>query len=50
MWTLKAVQQQVEVEKKGDNYEVLNAPYLKEFSEGLERKLRRRQFTESVQS
>ena len=38
---LKGVQQVVEVEKKGDYFEVLNAPYVRGFSEGLQRKLRR---------
>ena len=38
---LKGVQQDVEVEKKGDYFEVLNAPYVRGFSEGLQRRLRK---------
>ena len=38
---LKGIQQDVEVEKTGDYCEALNAPYVKGFSEGLQRKLRK---------
>ena len=38
---LKGVQQDVEVEKKGDYFEVLNAPYVRGFSEELQRRLRK---------
>ena len=38
---LKGVQQDVEVEKKGDYFEVLNAPYVRVFLEGLQRRLRK---------
>ena len=38
---LKGIQQDVEAEKNGDYCEVLHAPYVKGFSEGLQRKLRK---------
>jgi len=38
---LKGVQQDVEVENPKDYFEVLHAPYVKGFSEGLQRRLRR---------
>jgi len=40
---LKGVQQDVEVENQKDFFEVLHAPYVKGFSEGLQRKLRKLQ-------
>ena len=40
---LKGVQQDVEVEDSKDFFEVLHVPYVKGFSEGLQRKLRRLQ-------
>ena len=41
---LKGVEQKVKVEKPKENYfEVLHAPYVKGFSEGLQRRLRRLQ-------
>ena len=38
---LKGIQQDVEVEKTADYCEVLHAPYVKGFSEGLQQKLRK---------
>ena len=40
---LKGVQQDVQVENDKDFCEVLHAPYVKGFSEGLQRKLRKLQ-------
>ena len=40
---LKGIQQEVQVENNKDFFEVLLAPYVKGFSEGLQRKLRRLQ-------
>ena len=38
---LKGVQQDVEVENEKEYFEVLHAPYVKGFTEGLQRRLRR---------
>ena len=38
---LKGVQQEVEVENERKYFEVLHAPYVKGFTEGLQRRLRR---------
>ena len=40
---LKGIEQDVQVENKRDFFEVLHAPYVKGFSEGLQRRLRRLQ-------
>ena len=40
---LKGVQQDVQVENEKDFFEVRHAPYVKGFSEGLQRKLRKLQ-------
>ena len=40
---LKGIQQDVQVENNKDMFEVLYSPYVRGFSEGLQRKLRRLQ-------
>ena len=38
---LKGIQQEVEVENEKQYFEVLHVPYMKGFTEGLQRRLRR---------